>query len=70
LLLLFSTHASVLNQTPVEKKYQNEDFFRSLFSQLMLRDPSLGGEAKKNLSIINRSGERLLGLINDVLVMS
>jgi signal transduction histidine kinase len=54
----------------VEKKYQNEDFFRSLFSQLMLRDPSLGGEAKKNLSIINRSGERLLGLINDVLVMS
>jgi hypothetical protein len=32
LLLLFSTHASVLNQTPVEKKYQNEDFFRSLFS--------------------------------------
>ncbi len=40
------------------------------YSQLMLRDPSLGGDAKKNLNIINRSGEHLLGLINDILVMS
>ena len=40
------------------------------YSQLMLRDPSLGADAKKNLNIINRSGEHLLALINDVLVMS
>ncbi len=40
------------------------------FSQLMLRDPSLGTEAKANLKIINRSGENLLALINDVLDMS
>ena len=40
------------------------------YSQLMLRDLSLGAEAKKNLNIINRSGEHLLTLINDVLVMS
>ena len=40
------------------------------YAQLMLRDPSLSGEAKKNLNIINRSGEHLLGLINDILVMS
>jgi PAS domain S-box-containing protein len=40
------------------------------YAQLMLRDPSLGGEAKKNLTIINRSGEHLLSLINDILVMS
>ena len=40
------------------------------YSQLMLRDPSLGDAAKKNLNIINRSGEHLLGLINDILVMS
>ncbi len=40
------------------------------YSQLMLRDPSLGGAAKKNLNIINRSGEHLLSLINDILVMS
>jgi PAS domain S-box-containing protein len=40
------------------------------YSQLMLRDPSLGGAAKKNLNIINRSGEHLLGLIDDILVMS
>jgi len=40
------------------------------YSQLMLRDPSLSGDAKKNLNIINRSGEHLLGLIDDILVMS
>ncbi len=40
------------------------------YSQLMLRDPSLGANAKRNLNIINRSGEHLLGLIDDILVMS
>ncbi len=40
------------------------------YSQLMLRDPSLGADAKANLKIINRSGEHLLSLINDVLDMS
>jgi signal transduction histidine kinase/CheY-like chemotaxis protein len=40
------------------------------YSQLMLRDPVLGPEAKGNLNIINRSGDHLLGLINDILDMS
>jgi PAS domain S-box-containing protein len=40
------------------------------YAQLMLRDPSLGTEAKENLRIIGRSGEHLLTLINDVLDMS
>jgi len=40
------------------------------YVQLMLRDPGLGIEAKKNLKIIGRSGEHLLTLINDVLDMS
>jgi PAS domain S-box-containing protein len=40
------------------------------YSQLMLRDPILGPEAKSNLNIINRSGDHLLGLINDILDMS
>ena len=40
------------------------------YAQLMLRDPSLGADAKANLKIIGRSGEHLLGLINDVLDMS
>jgi PAS domain S-box-containing protein len=40
------------------------------YAQLMLRDPFLGPDAKANLDIIGRSGERLLALINDVLDMS
>ena len=40
------------------------------FSELMTRDPNLSPTQAENLSIINRSGEHLLGLINDVLDMS
>jgi PAS domain S-box-containing protein len=40
------------------------------YAQLMLRDSSLGTDAKANLKIIGRSGEHLLALINDVLDMS
>ncbi len=40
------------------------------YSQLMLRDPSLGTEAAAHLNIINRSGEHLLALISDILDMS
>jgi CheY-like chemotaxis protein len=40
------------------------------YCQLMLRDPTLGMDAKANLKIINRSGEHLLALINDILDMS
>ena len=40
------------------------------YTQLMLRDSSLGTDAKTNLRIISRSGEHLLSLINDVLDMS
>jgi PAS domain S-box-containing protein len=40
------------------------------YSQLMLRDPALGAEAKSNLNIINRSGDHLLALIDDILDMS
>jgi PAS domain S-box-containing protein len=40
------------------------------FSQLMDGDPNLTDEQQANLSIINRSGEHLLALINDVLEMS
>jgi len=40
------------------------------FSQLMDDDANLTREQQENLSIINRSGEHLLALINDVLEMS
>ncbi len=40
------------------------------FTQLMTRDASIGIEQQENLKIINRSGEHLLRLINDILEMS
>ncbi|MEH1938369.1 MAG: ATP-binding protein [Nostoc sp.] len=40
------------------------------FSQVMSRDYSLSGEHQENLAIINRAGEHLLKLINDILEMS
>jgi len=40
------------------------------FTQLMDRDPNLTTVQQENLGIINRSGEHLLALINDVLEMS
>ncbi len=40
------------------------------YVQLMLRDASLGSDAKANLKIIGRSGDHLLALINDVLDIS
>lgn len=40
------------------------------FSQMMNRDCSLSEEQQEYLGIINRSGEHLLSLINDVLEMS
>lgn len=40
------------------------------FSQLMSRDATLGDSQKESLDIINRSGEHLLNLINDILEMS
>jgi PAS domain S-box-containing protein len=40
------------------------------FSNLMRKDASLGHELREDLDIINRSGEHLLTLINDVLEMA
>ncbi|MBD0335562.1 MAG: response regulator [Cyanobacteria bacterium Co-bin13] len=40
------------------------------FAQLLLRDTTLSSEHRTNLKIVNRSGEHLLALINDVLEMS
>ncbi len=40
------------------------------FAQLMARDETLAADQKENLGIIERSGQQLLGLINDVLEMS
>jgi two-component system sensor histidine kinase/response regulator len=40
------------------------------FTQVMSRDSSLDEENKNHLQIINRSGEHLLELINDILEMS
>jgi len=40
------------------------------FTQLMRHDDLLSGENKRNLDIINTSGEHLLTVINDVLEMS
>ena len=40
------------------------------FSQLLSRDPELSSRQRESLEIIGRSGEHLLGLINDVLEMS
>lgn len=40
------------------------------FSSIMRKDPSLPDSQRENLDIINRSGEHLLTLINDVLEMA
>ncbi|MEG4403568.1 GAF domain-containing protein [Microcoleus sp. MON2_D5] len=40
------------------------------FSQVMVRDPSLNNQHQQHLEIINRAGEHLLALINDILEMS
>jgi len=40
------------------------------FSELMVRDPLLQRTQLENLGAINRSGEHLLGLINDILDLS
>jgi signal transduction histidine kinase/DNA-binding response OmpR family regulator len=40
------------------------------FCQIMQRNPSLTADLQENLNIINRSGEHLLDLINDIVEMS
>lgn len=40
------------------------------FSQIMVRSNSVSSEQKEHLEIINRSGEHLLNLINDILSMA
>jgi PAS domain S-box-containing protein len=40
------------------------------FSQLMQRDPAASPQQRKHLDVINRSGEHLLTIINDILEIS
>ncbi|MGK4008709.1 ATP-binding protein [Sorangium sp. So ce1036] len=40
------------------------------FAQLMERDRSLGDRHRENLTVISKSGEHLLGLVNDILEMA
>ena len=40
------------------------------FSQVMVRSSSVSSDQKEQLKIINRSGEHLLNLINDILSMA
>ncbi|QOX78968.1 CHASE domain-containing protein [Trichlorobacter lovleyi] len=37
------------------------------FSQIVMRDPALSPDHRHNLQIVNRSGEQLLALVNDVI---
>ena len=40
------------------------------FAQLMFRNPEISETQKQNLEVINRSGEHLLKLIDQILEMS
>ena len=40
------------------------------FSQIVLRDPTISGDNRHSLETVNRSGEHLLTLINDILDMA